>query len=295
MKDRLQEFKQSVKEIDHTKKDNEANTKIEEDVVLKQQAIIFEKEPVLEHFLMDAQRMQEEINELNNNIKKLRYQSSTIMASMRRFSVIKKDNVSLIKDLKIQAESIHKHLDALSKDVKQSVVDFGADAVITRMKKNQHTLLLKQYEVTILEFNNVLIKKKENCKAFIQRQLEVVGKDISEEELNNMVEYNRWYVFNENFLHDIKITKSQLSEIEQRHKELRCLENQLKELQDLFLQTSILVQTQGDYIDNIEKTVMNTKEYTEKATEEIKLAAKYRKKNPCRTLCCWCFPCFNIR
>ncbi|XP_067848933.1 syntaxin-19 [Heptranchias perlo] len=295
MRDRLQELRQRAKEAELIKKANEgqASKQTEDSIVFKQQAIIFEKEPVMENFLLGAQRIQDEINELNSDIKKLSQQSTTIMPSTRRFSIIKKDNSNLIKDLKVRAESIHKHLDTFSKDIKQSEADVGVDAIISRIKRTQYSMLFKQYQVAMSEFNTVLTKKQENCKKFIQRQLEVVGKEVSEEELNNMVEHDKWYVFNENFLSDVKITKGHLSEIEHRHKELISLENQIKELQDLFLQVSLLLQEQGDFLNNIERAVLNAKEYTEKGRDEIKLAVKYTKKNLCRKLCCWCFPCWN--
>ncbi|XP_067896706.1 syntaxin-19-like [Heterodontus francisci] len=291
MRDRLQELRQRAKEIElKTNNEGEENKQTEECADFKQQAIIFEKEPVTENVLLGAQRIQDEINELNNDIKKLS-QQGTIMPSTRRFSIIKKDSSNLIKDLKVRAESIHKHLDTLSKDTQQSEAEAGVDAIISRMKRTQYSMLFKQYQVAMSEFNTVLNKKQENCKKFIQCQLEVVGKVVSEEELNNMVEHNKWYVFNENFLSDVKITKGHLSEIENRHKELISLQNQIKELQDLFVQISLLVQEQGDFLNNIERAVLNTKEYTEKGRDEIKLAVKYTKKNLCRKLCCWCFPC----
>ncbi|XP_078415917.1 syntaxin-19 [Cetorhinus maximus] len=291
MRDRLQELRQRAKEAElKIRNEGEESKQTEDSIDFKQQAIIFEKEPVMEDFLLGAQRIQDEINELNNDIKKLSRQSTT-MSSTRRFSIIKKDNSTLIKDIKVQVESIHKHLDTIQKDTQQSEAEAGVDAMISRMKRTQYSILLKQYQVAMSDFNIVLNKKQENCKKFIQRQLEVVGKEVSEEELNNMVEHDKWYIFNENFLSDVKITKGHLNEIENRHKELINLENQIKELQDLFMQISLLVQEQGDFLNNIERAVLNTKEYTEKGRDEIKLAVKFTKKNLCRKLCCWCFPC----
>ncbi|XP_078088673.1 syntaxin-19 [Mustelus asterias] len=291
MRDRLQELRQRAKEAElKINNDGEESKQTEDTIDFKQQAIIFEKEPVIEGFLLSAQRIQDEINELNNDIKKLSKQNKT-MPSTRRFSIVKKDNSNLIKDIKVRTESIQKHLDTLSKDTQQTEAEAGVDAIISRMKRTQYSILFKQYQVAMSDFNTILNKKQENCKKFIQRQLEIVGKEVSEEELNNMVEHDKWYVFNENFLSDVKITKGHLNEIENRHKELINLENQIKELHDLFAQISLLVQEQGDFLNNIERTVLSTKEYTEKGRDEVRLAVKFRKKNLCRRLCCWCFPC----
>lgn len=70
----------------------------------------------------------------------------------------------------------------------------------------------------LLQYNEALLTKQERCKHFIIRQLEVSGRDTTEEEVNEMVATGKWEVFNENLLNDARITRSQLSEIEQRHK-----------------------------------------------------------------------------
>ena len=67
-------------------------------------------------------------------------------------------------------------------------------------------------------YNEGLVSKQDRCKHFIIRQLEVLGRDVTEEEVDEMVATGKWEVFNENLLNDARITRSQLSEIEQRHK-----------------------------------------------------------------------------
>ena len=67
-------------------------------------------------------------------------------------------------------------------------------------------------------YNTGLLTKQERCRHFIIRQLEVSGREVTEEEVNDMVATGKWEVFNENMLNDARITRSQLSEIEQRHK-----------------------------------------------------------------------------
>lgn len=70
----------------------------------------------------------------------------------------------------------------------------------------------------ILQYNEGLLMKQEGCRHFIIRQLEVSGRETTEEEVNEMVAMGKWEVFNENLLNDVRITRTQLSEIEQRHK-----------------------------------------------------------------------------
>lgn len=68
------------------------------------------------------------------------------------------------------------------------------------------------------QYNEGLLTKQERCRQFIIRQLVVSGKDVTEDVVDEMVISGKWEVFNENLLNDVRMTRSQLSEIEQRHK-----------------------------------------------------------------------------
>ncbi|XP_075450185.1 syntaxin-19-like [Ascaphus truei] len=290
MKDRLQELKQKAKELELSKDIESSLEDQKEPAKLKQQAVIFEKEPIVESYLHEIQRLQNDITDLSDNVTKFGQQQKILVSSMRRFSVLKKE-CNITKDIKIQAESINKRLDALLNQVKKAEADNGPSSCLTRILKSHHAAIFKNFQNTMFQYNDTIAAKQSKCKTFIIRQLEVAGKEVSEEEVNKMLEQGKWDVFNENLLTEVKITKVQLCEIEQRHKELITLENQMKDLRELFIQISLLVEEQGEMIDNIEMVTNNTEDYVQKSKDEFKLAVKYKRKNPCKLLWCCCFPC----
>ncbi|XP_006007999.1 syntaxin-19 [Latimeria chalumnae] len=293
MKDRLQEFKQKASELELSKVSPQAaNGSTEDGTKFQQQAVVFEKEPIIESFLQEAQKLKDDILELDEDIKKLGQQNNTLMSSMRRLSVLKKEPASA-KDIKIRAESLNKRLKMLAKRAKMLEAENGAGSVIARVYRTQHAVLFQQFQEIMFHYNDTLTSKQEKCKNFIKRQLEVAGKEVTDEELSNMTEQGKWDVFNENLLTEAKVTKAKLSEIEQRHKELINLETHLKDLKEIFLQISLLVEEQGEMLNCIEQDVINTEEYVHQSREGFKTAVKYKKKHPCRRMCCWCFPCVN--
>ncbi|XP_071070990.1 syntaxin-19 [Dasypus novemcinctus] len=292
MKDRLQELKQRTKESELSRGRNVSNTEAEEQGEFLQQAIIYEREPVAERHLHEIQKLQESINNLTEDVKKFGQQQKSLVASMRRFSLLKRES-SITKEIKIQAEHINRGLDDLMKEVKKSETENGPSSVITRILKSQHAAMFRHFQQTMFIYNDTIAAKQEKCKTFIFRQFEVAGKEVSEEEVNDMLHQGKWEVFNESLLTEINITKAQLSEIEQRHKELVNLENQVKHLKDIFIQISLLVEEQGESINNIEMIMNSTKEYVSTTKEKFGLAVKYKKRNPCRILCCWCCPCYR--
>ncbi|CAJ1079907.1 syntaxin-19 [Xyrichtys novacula] len=296
MRDRLDELLQRAQEFseDAVENTNPFSGEVDDDDsgvagVIVPQAVMFEEEPIIENFLSEAQQIRDDIEVLETEVLKFGQQQKTLVATMRRFSVMKKES-SITRDIKLQAESLHRRLDALSKQVQRTEDHQGPNAVTTRIQQSQHAALYRKFQQVMLQYNEGLLSKQERCKHFIIRQLEVSGRDVTEEEVNNMVATGQWDVFNENLLNDAKITRSQLSEIEQRHKELLNLENNIKELRDLFMDIFMLVEEQGAYIEHIQTNVERTQDYVAACNEKFKLAARYKKKNPLRQLCCCCCP-----
>lgn len=289
MKDRLQELKQKTKEIELSQ-DSRVFPEAEEQGELFQQAVIYEREPVAERHLHEIQKLQETINSFAEDVQRFGQQQKSLVASMRRFSLLKRDS-TIAKEIKIQAEHINRALGDLVKEVKKSEVENGPSSVVTRILQSQYAAMFRHFQQSMFLYNETIASKQEKCKTFIVRQLEVAGKEVSEEEVNDMLQHGKWEVFNESLLTETSITKAQLSEIEQRHKELVSLENQVKDLRDLFIQISLLVEEQGESINNIEVMVASTKDYVINTKEKFGLAVKYKRRNPCRALCCCCCPC----
>ncbi|KAM8771071.1 syntaxin-19 isoform 1-T3 [Rhynchonycteris naso] len=290
MKDRLQELKQRTKELELSRDRRVSTTEAEEQGRFLQQAVIYEREPVAERHLHEILKLQESLHNLTDDVQKFGQQQKSLVASMRRFSLLKRES-GITKEIKIQAEHIRKGLDDLLKEAKNSEAESGPSSAITRILKSQHAAMSRHFQQTMLMYNDTIATKQEKCKTFIFRQLEVAGKEMPEEVVNDMLHQGKWEVFNESLLTETRITKAQLSEIEQRHKELVNLENQIKDLRELFIQVFLLVEEQGESINNIEMIMNGTKEYVNTTKEKFGLAVKYRKRNPCRALCCCCCPC----
>ncbi|XP_068185699.1 syntaxin-19 isoform X2 [Antennarius striatus] len=296
MRDRLGELQQRAQDFSEASSENAQPVSVESNVddsvvveVITPQAVVFEEEPIIENFLSEAQKIRDDITSLETEVLKFGQQQKTLVATMRRFSVMKKDS-SITRDIKLQAESLHRRLEGLVKQVERTEEQHGPTAVATRIQRSQHAALYRKFQQVMLQYNEGLLTKQERCKHFIIRQLEVSGRDVTEEEVNEMVTTGKWEVFNENLLNDSRITRSQLSEIEQRHKELLSLENNMKELRDLFIDIFMLVEEQGAFIEHIQTNVERTQDYVDASNEKFKLAARYKKKNPLRQLCCCCCP-----
>lgn len=75
------------------------------------------------------------------------------------------------------------------------------------------------------------------------------------------------------------LAKDALAYIENKHKDILRLEQSIQELHQLFLDMAILVESQGELIDQIEYNVSQSVAYTREAVKELRTANQYQKKS----------------
>ncbi|XP_060738031.1 syntaxin-2 isoform X4 [Tachysurus vachellii] len=150
-------------------------------------------------------------------------------------------------------------------------------SVDERIQRTQYTVMSRKFVEVMTEYNDEQVSFRERSKCRIQRQLEITGKRTTNEELEEMLESGNPSIFTSDIILDSQITRQALNEIESRHKDIIRLESSIKELHNMFMDMAMLVETQGDMIDNIENNVRNAVEYVGKANEEVKKAVRYQK------------------
>ncbi|XP_069867071.1 syntaxin-11 isoform X2 [Dipodomys merriami] len=255
--------------------------------------LMFETDHLLESLYRDIRDIQVENQLLVADVKRLGKQNARFLTSMRRLSSIKRDTNSIAKAIKARGEGIHRRLRAMQERAQEAEAQHGAHSTLARIWRAQHGALSRTFQRAMHEYNQAEMKQRDNCKLRIQRQLEIMGKDVSGEQIEAMCEQGKWDVFSENLLADVKGARAALNEIETRHRELLRLESRIRDVHELFLQMAVLVEKQADTLDVIELNVQKTVDYTGEAKVQVGKAVQYRKKNPCRAICCFCCPCFH--
>ncbi|XP_044850356.1 syntaxin-2-like [Mauremys mutica] len=151
-------------------------------------------------------------------------------------------------------------------------------SVEVRIQKTQHSVLSWKLVEVMTEYNKIQTQFPERSKGRIQRQLEITGKNTTDEELEEMLESGNPSIFTCDIISDSQITRQALNEIESRHKDIMKLESNMRALHDMFTDMAMFVETQGEMINSIEKNVVNASDDTEHAKENTKEAVKYQSK-----------------
>ncbi|XP_061480023.1 syntaxin-11 [Rhineura floridana] len=263
----------------------------EDDWSLPHESLLFETDYALASLYKDIQGIRMNNHHLQEDIRRLGKQNTRFLTSFRRFSSIKRDANTIAKDIKARGEEIHRKLQALRDFSEDAETKYGPNTIISRVSKDHYVDLMHSFQEAMFQYNETEMNQRENCKVRIQRQLEIMGKDVSGNQIEDMMEQGRWDVFSENLLSDTKGARSALNEIETRHKELMKLESRIREVHELFLQVALLVEEQADTFNIIELNVQNVEDYVGEAKGQVRRALEYRRKHPCRTILCCCLRC----
>ncbi|CAL9686153.1 unnamed protein product [Knipowitschia caucasica] len=293
MRDRLLELQGLKSEDGDPRPDEDHGTDEEnwDEILLQQHAVVFQGEDVMEGIYKEAQVMRKEMLLLKMDVKRLSKQNTRFLTSVRRFSSIKRDSNALGRDIKAKGEAIYKRLENLGTLSQELEEKHGPTSAVVRMVRSQYVFLTSAFHGVMSEYNEAEMIQRENCKTRIQRQAEIMGKEVSREQIDEMIETGKCNVFSDNLLLEGKSARSALNEIESRHKELLELEGRIRDIHELFFQMAVLVEEQGSMLNNIEANVFATQDFVAKGTEQIKKAVRYKKNNPCKKIFCCCFPC----
>ncbi|XP_034402626.1 syntaxin-2-like [Cyclopterus lumpus] len=182
-----------------------------------------------------------------------------------------RDDLKLLNDeTKNNANLVRAKLKSMQENF--PVEENGEQAsVIQRIQKNQHSHLTRCFAEVMRGYHKAQISFREKCKAQIQRQLEIVDKVTTDEDLEEMLHRDDLAIF------ICDINSDALSEIESRHQDIICLESSIKELHEIFADTAVLLEVQGDLINNIEKNVTSAAEYVDVSKAKTSEAVAYKK------------------
>ncbi|KAK2856199.1 hypothetical protein Q5P01_004934 [Channa striata] len=267
-----------------------SNVDLEE---LPHEAVVFDNSPDLEEVFSQSQDIHREIQLIRVEVKRLREQNSRILQGTTNMSTIKRDSNAIGADIKARAENVLEHLRSMDSTAHKLEEAHGSNSAITRIARTQYACLSNGFRDAMFDYNEAEMSHRDNCKAQIQRQMEIVGREVTGEEVEEMIEKGQWNIFNDNVVTEGKTARSALSQIEKRHQELVDLENRIKGIHEIFLDIALLVEEQGPMLDAIQTNIQKTDEGINEAIVKLGRAKRHDKNNPFKKMFCSCFPCYH--
>lgn len=266
-----------------------------DNATLSQEAVEFEEFTTIDDILNEAQSIRKEISLLQLEVERLRVHNQRYGTTVRRLSLLKKDSDSIARDIQQHGETLYSRLQALRRESNQLEEEEGPNAAVSRIARVQCDTLTRAFHEAMNDYHMAEEMQKSACRTRIQRQASIWGTEISDEQLDVLVDKGGegWTELSQKIQpHGAHSSRWAMCDIKGRHKELVELEARMKDVHALFLDMAMLVEDQGCLLNNIEAQVCSTQEYIEKFNMNIKKAIEYKRKNPFLQ-CCPCLPCWR--
>ncbi|XP_053728101.1 syntaxin-1A isoform X2 [Synchiropus splendidus] len=229
----------------------------------------------MDEFFEQVEEIRGFIEALAEKVEEVKRKHSAILASPNPDEKTKADLEDLMADIKKLANKVRSKLKSIQQTIEQEEGQNRSSADL-RIRKTQHSTLSRKFVEVMSEYNTTQSDYRERCKGRIQRQLEITGRNTTNEELESMLESDNPAIFTSGIIMD-NITQQAMNEIETRHNEIIKLENSIRELHDMFMDMAMLVESQGDLVNNIERSVVEALEYVEQARDNIPKCKKLTK------------------
>ncbi len=298
MRDRLSHLQEMsdghVEPMEYTEStvsDTFSNVDLEEE--LSHEAVVFDNSPALDEIFSQSQDIHREIQLIRVEVKRLREQNSRMHQGVTTMSTIKRDSNAIGADIKSRAEGVLARLQEMDGTAHELEEGHGANSAITRIARTQYACLSNGFRDAMFDYNEVEMSHRANCKAQIQRQMEIVGREVTGEEVEEMIETGQWNIFTDNVVSEGKTARSALSQIEKRHQELVDLEARISGIHEIFLDIALLVEEQGPMVTSIQTNVQKTDECIQDVLVKLGKAKRHDKNNPFKKMFCSCFPCYS--
>ncbi|NXR43570.1 STX3 protein, partial [Zosterops hypoxanthus] len=245
----------------------------------------------MDEFFSEIEETRQNIDKISENVEEAKKLYSIILSAPIPEQKTKDDLEQLTAEIKKMANSVRNKLKSMERNIEQDEARSSADL---RIRKSQHSVLSRKFVDVMTKYNEAQVDFRERSKGRIQRQLEITGKNTTDEELEEMLESGNPSIFTSGVSPDVgghkgvsgpglpadaalspqimdsQISKQALSEIEGRHKDIVRLESSIKELHDMFVDIAMLVENQN----NMDQSVG----FVERAVADTKKAVKYQSE-----------------
>ncbi|XP_019953361.1 syntaxin-11b.1 [Paralichthys olivaceus] len=267
-----------------------SNVDLEE---MTHEAVVFDNSPDLVEVFSQSQEIHKEVQLIRLEVKRLREHNSRVLHGTTNMSTIKRDSNAIGADIKSRAENVLAQLREMDSRAQKLEEAHGSNSAIPRIARTQYACLSNGFRDAMFDYNEAEMSHRENCKIQIQRQMEIVGREVTGEQVEEIIETGQWNVFTDNIVSEGKTARSALSQIEKRHQELVDLETRIQSIHDIFLDIALLVEEQGPMLNAIQTNVQKTDENIKEVLVKLGRAKRHDKNNPFKKMFCSCFPCVD--
>ena len=123
------------------------------------------------------------------------------------------------------------------------------------------------------EYSTLQVLFREKLKEDLVKCLKVTNNQLTEEDIEEKIDAGEG-VFSTSIMQETAQAKEQLARVENRHKDIKKLEEGITEIHSMFMDLAILVEQQGEIVTRIEDHIMTASMDVENASKKLEDAKR---------------------
>lgn len=240
----------------------------------------------IDSFNKQIQEIEKQVDRLSGLLKTLK-DANEETKSVTKASAMKAIRKRMEKDIdevgKI-ARNVKAKIEATNKENLANLQKpgCGKGTSVDRSRTNMTNSLTKKFRDVMTEFQTLRQRIDNEYREVVERRvITVTGTRPDEETINNLIETGNSEQIFQNAIQGMGRGQvlSTVEEIQERHDAVKEIERKLLDLHQIYLDMAVLVEAQGDLLDNIETQVRYAVDHVNMGTDALQTAKSLQKKS----------------
>ncbi|PON93248.1 t-SNARE [Trema orientale] len=240
----------------------------------------------MESFNKQIQEVEKQVDKLSGLLKKLKdanEESKSVTKASAMKAIKKRMEKDIDEVLKI-ARSVKAKIESLNKDNLTNRQKPGCEkgTGVDRARTNMTNALTKKFRDIMTEFQTLRQRIQDEYREVVERRvITVTGTRPDEETIDHLIETgNSEQIFQKAIQESGRgQVLNTLEEIQERHDAVKEIEKKLLDLHQIYMDMAVLVDAQGQIIDNIEIQVTNAVDHVRSGTDALQTAKSLQKRS----------------
>jgi len=232
-------------------------------------------------FLVVAEEINGKVDEVKKNVEDMRKTQRLIISEPSRAERDK--HQARHSDLVDANKHLGRRVQKLIKEEQENLVALEekgkhSSQVLNeiRLKRTQIQTASNRFLEIWTEYNTLQVQFREKVKEDLVKCLRVTNNQLTEEEIEEKIDAGEG-VFSASIMQETAQAKEQLARVENRHKDIKRLEEGITEIHSMFMDLAMLVEQQGEMVTRIEDHINTASIDVEKGRENLSKAETLQK------------------
>ncbi|KAJ7981308.1 Syntaxin-132 like protein [Quillaja saponaria] len=240
----------------------------------------------MDAFNKQIQDVEKQVDKLSGLLVKLKdaNEESKSVTKASAMRAIKKRMEKDIDEVGKIARSVKAKIEAINKDNLANRQKPGCEkgTGVDRARMNLTNSLTKKFKELMTEFQNLRQRIQDEYREVVERRvITVTGTRPDDATIDDLIETGNSEQIFQNAMQEMGRGQvlNTLEEIQERHDTVKEIEKKLLDLQQIYLDMAVLVEAQGEILDNIESQVTNAVDHVQRGTSALQNAKKLQKNS----------------